>query len=469
MTIILNSPENGSHELHDQSRSGSAAPLAAAALGATLVTGCAATDDGEGTSVAAAFYPLAFVAERVADGHAEVTNLTSPGGEPHDLELTIKETLAVTDADLVVHLSGFQPAVDDIVDASAQGRVLDAADVVDLLPDPADDGADDPHFWLDPLLMADLGDAVAEELAELDPDHARRLPGQRRGAARRTWRPWTRRTPRGWPAASGTRSWSATTPSSYLERYGLTVEAINGLSPDAEPTPADLARLQRLVRRRGDHHRVLRDAGQPQARRDARRRPGHHHRRPRPDRGTRGQHSRRGLPEPGRGQPRRPEEGERLLSTPVVEVRDASVSLGGRPVLRRVDLTVHAGEFLALMGANGSGKSTMVRAMTGLWPLTGGVVSLFGVPLPGFTDWQRVGFVPQRAGAAGGVPASVHEVVASGRLTRRRHFRPLGRADRRAIDEAIEVVGLTEKSARRLLHALGRAAATGADRACTRR
>lgn len=134
------------------------------------------------------------------------------------------------------------------------------------------------------------------------------------------------------------------------------------------------------------------------------------------------------------------------MSTPVVEVRDASVSLGGRPVLRRVDLTVHAGEFLALMGANGSGKSTMVRAMTGLWPLTGGVVSLFGVPLPGFTDWQRVGFVPQRAGAAGGVPASVHEVVASGRLTRRRHFRPLGRADRRAIEEAIEVVGLTEKS-----------------------
>lgn len=134
------------------------------------------------------------------------------------------------------------------------------------------------------------------------------------------------------------------------------------------------------------------------------------------------------------------------MSTPIVEVCDASVSLGGRPVLRRVDLSVDDGEFLALMGANGSGKSTMVRAMTGLWPLTGGSVSLFGVRLPGFDDWQRVGFVPQRAGASGGVPASVHEVVASGRLTRRRPFRPLSRADRRAIDEAIEVVGLTERA-----------------------
>lgn len=220
--------------------------VVAAALGATLVTGCTATDDGEGTSVAAAFYPLAFVAERVTDGLAEVTNLTSPGGEPHDLELTIKETLAVTDADLVVHLSGFQPAVDDILDSSAQGRVLDAADVVDLLPDPADDGADDPHFWLDPLLMADLGDAVAEELTELDPDHrddylanAEELRADL-AALDAAYAAGLARCERDTIVVSHDAF-------QYLERYGLTVEAINGLSPDAEPTPADIARLQRLV------------------------------------------------------------------------------------------------------------------------------------------------------------------------------------------------------------------------------
>lgn len=130
------------------------------------------------------------------------------------------------------------------------------------------------------------------------------------------------------------------------------------------------------------------------------------------------------------------------MLTPVVEVADTAVSIGGRPVLRGIDLTVRAGEFLALMGANGSGKSTLVRAMTGLRPLTSGEVRLFGTPLADFRTWHRVGFVPQRTGAASGVPASVWEVVASGRLTRRRWLHPLMGGDRAAIRAALDVVGL---------------------------
>ena len=104
------------------------------------------------------------------------------------------------------------------------------------------------------------------------------------------------------------------------------------------------------------------------------------------------------------------------------------------------------GEFVALMGANGSGKSTLVRALTGLRPLTQGSVLLFGTPLHDFGDRHRIGFVPQRGTATGGVPASVREVVSSGRLSRRRLLRPAGRADRAAIDDALEVVGLTDKA-----------------------
>jgi zinc transport system ATP-binding protein len=128
-----------------------------------------------------------------------------------------------------------------------------------------------------------------------------------------------------------------------------------------------------------------------------------------------------------------------------VTVSNASVSLEGRPILRRIELTVGTGEFVALMGANGSGKSTLVRAMTGLLPLTGGEVRLFGTPLHQFQEWCRVGFVPQRVSATSGVPASVWEVVASGRLTRRGLFRRLSRADRAVVDGAIEAVGLTAK------------------------
>ena len=131
---------------------------------------------------------------------------------------------------------------------------------------------------------------------------------------------------------------------------------------------------------------------------------------------------------------------------PVVEARGVTVAIGGRPVLRGNDLTVREGEFVALLGANGSGKSTLVRALTGLRPLTRGSVELFGVALEDFRDRARIGFVPQRASAAGGVPASVREVVSSGRLSRRGLLRPPGRADRRAIDDALAVVGLTERA-----------------------
>ena len=130
----------------------------------------------------------------------------------------------------------------------------------------------------------------------------------------------------------------------------------------------------------------------------------------------------------------------------VIEFTNGAVAIAGRPILRQIDLTVTAGEFVALMGANGSGKSTLVRALTGLHPLATGSLRLFGRPLAAFHDWQRIGFVPQRGGATSGVPASVWEVVASGRLTRRRLLRPLGRADRAAIADALDVVGLADRA-----------------------
>jgi zinc transport system ATP-binding protein len=131
---------------------------------------------------------------------------------------------------------------------------------------------------------------------------------------------------------------------------------------------------------------------------------------------------------------------------PPVRLVDGAVAIDGRPILRGLDLTVGTGDFLALMGANGSGKSTLVRALTGLLPLTTGRLELFGTPIHDFEEWPRIGYVPQRPGAGSGVPASVWEIVASGRLGRRRLFRPLGKTDRAAIDEALEVVGLAHRA-----------------------
>ncbi|MGW7369399.1 metal ABC transporter ATP-binding protein [Streptomyces sp. NPDC054841] len=130
---------------------------------------------------------------------------------------------------------------------------------------------------------------------------------------------------------------------------------------------------------------------------------------------------------------------------PVISVRGARATLGSRQVLRGVDLTVHHGEVVALLGANGSGKSTAVRSLIGQVPLTEGTVRLFGTELRRFREWSRVGYVPQRTTATSGVPATVREVVSSGRLSRTKLRWP-SRQDRSAVERAIELVGLTDRA-----------------------
>jgi zinc transport system ATP-binding protein len=128
--------------------------------------------------------------------------------------------------------------------------------------------------------------------------------------------------------------------------------------------------------------------------------------------------------------------------TTAIEVRDLQVSLGGQVVLAGVDVVVTPGEVVALLGANGSGKSTLVRTILGLVPRTSGKIAIFDTPLERFSQWERIGYVPQRVSATGGVPATVAEVVGSGRLTGRTWWRPPTRVDRTAASEAMDAVGI---------------------------
>ncbi|GGX51607.1 metal ABC transporter ATP-binding protein [Streptomyces minutiscleroticus] len=130
---------------------------------------------------------------------------------------------------------------------------------------------------------------------------------------------------------------------------------------------------------------------------------------------------------------------------PVISLRGVTAELGSRRVLRGVDLAVRRGEVVALLGANGSGKSTAIRTIVGQVPVTGGEIEIFGTPRRRFRDWARVGYVPQRTTAAGGVPATVTEVVSSGRLSRAR-FGVLRRADRDAVRHALEQVGMADRA-----------------------
>jgi zinc transport system ATP-binding protein len=134
-----------------------------------------------------------------------------------------------------------------------------------------------------------------------------------------------------------------------------------------------------------------------------------------------------------------------MTSEPVISLRGVTAELGARPVLRGIDLTVGRGEVVALLGANGSGKSTAIRTIIGQVPASGGTIELFGTPRHAFRDWSRVGYVPQRTTAAGGVPATVTEIVSSGRLSRTR-FGVFRRADREAVQRALELVGMADRA-----------------------
>ncbi|MFI7700066.1 metal ABC transporter ATP-binding protein [Nonomuraea sp. NPDC049480] len=134
------------------------------------------------------------------------------------------------------------------------------------------------------------------------------------------------------------------------------------------------------------------------------------------------------------------------MSETAFAMADGQVSYDGKPVLNGIDLTICPGEVVALLGANGSGKSTLVRALLGLTPLSGGRTLIYGSPPGRFRDWWRIGYVPQRLQVGGGVPATVREVVASGRIARQRRLRRTDAADKTAVAEALEAVGLTGRA-----------------------
>lgn len=133
------------------------------------------------------------------------------------------------------------------------------------------------------------------------------------------------------------------------------------------------------------------------------------------------------------------------VAASAVEAAGVTVLMGGLPILREITFDVPRGQLLAIMGGNGSGKTTLVRTLLGLQPFQRGSVRLLGTDVRRFRDWAKIGYVPQH-GESVIRQATVAEVVASGRLSRRRPFMPASREDRRAVQRALERVGLADRA-----------------------
>ena len=235
-----------------------------ATLGLTasaLVLGACGPGTGtkeSGAKVVASFYPLAFVAEEVGGPHVSVDNLTSPGVEPHDLELKPKQVGSVQDADLIIFEGDFQAAVDEAVDQAGHSdkALVDVADLVKLQPLPAGTGQEghghdehDPHVWLDPVNMIAVTEAVRAKLSAIDPDHA---AAYTKNAAALTAKLKTldESFSTGLARCQTSRIVTSHAAFGYLaKRYGLEQVSIAGIDPSNEPSPAQLADITRLVRK----------------------------------------------------------------------------------------------------------------------------------------------------------------------------------------------------------------------------
>ena len=237
--------------------------LAVAVIGAC---GRAGGETGSGSpEVAASFYPLAFLAEQIAGDDAEVTNLTPPGTEPHDLELTPRQVAEISEADLLLYLGQrFQPSIEEAA-AETEGRAVDVLEGLDLAAaeaaeeeaehadeDEAEDhGEWDPHVWLDPSRFAAVATNVGEILGEIDPDNAD-------GYARRAEELATRLEELNTEFEAGLADCERTEivvshdAFGYLAReYGLEQVSIAGIDPEAEPSPARVAEVADLAAEHG--------------------------------------------------------------------------------------------------------------------------------------------------------------------------------------------------------------------------
>jgi len=133
--------------------------------------------------------------------------------------------------------------------------------------------------------------------------------------------------------------------------------------------------------------------------------------------------------------------------SPVVELEGVSFGYrAGMRVLEGVSLSVGAGEFVAIAGPNGGGKTTLLRLVLGLERPTSGTVRVFGTPAGKPSAGTRIGYLPQRSRLVGEAPVTVREVVSTGRLAPAGIWGPLRPADREAVTRAIETVGLSERA-----------------------
>jgi zinc transport system substrate-binding protein len=232
------------------------------AVAAVALAGCSGSANGAANGkldVVASFYPLEFIARSVGGDAVNVTTLTAPGVEPHDLELTPKQVGSIAEAKLVVYEKTLQPAVDEAVAQNAKEAGFDVAPAAQLEDTGADfeehtdavvhnDNALDPHFWLDPVRYAAVVKAVEEKLASLDSANAAGYHERAQALLAQVGKLDSEYKTGLANCQLKTFVTSHQAFAYMAKRYGLTMVGIAGFTPDAEPTPTRIKEVQDIVK-----------------------------------------------------------------------------------------------------------------------------------------------------------------------------------------------------------------------------
>ncbi|MCX4762023.1 metal ABC transporter substrate-binding protein [Streptomyces sp. NBC_01275] len=246
------------------------AMAAVGVLGLGTLSACATDSAAAGNTdkfdVVASFYPMAYLAEQIGGDHVHVTSLTEPGQEPHDLEISAKQTAALQESDAVLYLKNLQPSVDDAVAQSEIKTKIDAASLTTLEKHGNEVGGHaashddseneelaglDPHIWLDPVRYAQVAEGVGKAFEKADPDHA---ADYKTNTAALVKKLDALNTEFETGLAHTKTKVFITTHAAFgylAERYGLTEEAINGLDPESEPSAARVKDLEKMAKADG--------------------------------------------------------------------------------------------------------------------------------------------------------------------------------------------------------------------------
>ena len=137
------------------------------------------------------------------------------------------------------------------------------------------------------------------------------------------------------------------------------------------------------------------------------------------------------------------------FKVPIFDVKNLSFSVRGIDILSNISLEIFHGEYIAIIGPNGGGKTTLVRMLLGLEKPVSGSINLFGKKLKNFKEWYKIGFVPQRASLVDeNFPATVEDIVKMGRIAKRGIFAGFSQEDRKFVEDAMlkmDILDLKER------------------------